>query len=471
MRRGVYEFAPLNPPRVGMFVCGITPYAEAHVGHGRTAVFFDVVARALRRWGYRVLYVQNVTNLDDKVIDRARAQGVDPLQLSERHFAAWLESMAKLGVRSVNVYPFATDYLPEIVEQIGQLMEKGYAYAVAGDVYYDVTKFARYGRLSGQRREAQQPGTRVEVDPKKRAPEDFSLWKSAKPGEPAWESPWGPGRPGWHIEDTAITVRLLGPRYDIHGAGLELKFPHHEAEIAQAEAATGKSPLVNYWMHAGLLNMKGEKMAKSLGNVVPLAATLDEFGAGVVRFFFLNSVYRNPLELVQGKSLPEAREAYESLTSPYQALREELTRAGLTREGRGLSSELESAATRLPEQLDATLSDDFNTREAVALLFRWSRTITEWRSQYGALSGTALAQLDAPFRWASEVLGLFEEPTPASMPFAALVEVAISTRNRARQRGDFAEADRIRAALAGIGILIEDTGGSSLWRLGPPAGR
>ena len=209
--RSVRLFVPITPPRVGLFVCGLTPYADSHIGHGRTFVTFDVVARALRRWGYRVFYVQNVTNLDDRLITRAAEEGVDPLQLAERHFANYRASMDRLGVRSVDLYPFATDYLPEILAQTRRLLELGYAYAAQGSVYFDVGKFADYGKLSGQRREEQRSGVRVELDPLKRAPEDFAIWKAATPGEPSWEAPWGPGRPGWHIEDTAITGRLLGP--------------------------------------------------------------------------------------------------------------------------------------------------------------------------------------------------------------------------------------------------------------------
>jgi len=309
MSRETRLFVPITPPKVGLFVCGLTPYDDAHIGHAKLAVTFDVVARALRRWGYRVFYVQNVTNLDDRLIQRGGERGIDPLELADRYTRHWLAAMQTLGVSSVNYYPYATDYVPEIIAQVQALVDRGFAYVSEGSVYYEVAKFPAYGKLSGQRIEDQRAGTRIEVDASKRAPEDFVVWKAATPGEPSWESPWGPGRPGWHIEDTAITVRLLGARYDIHGGAVELKFPHHEAEIAQAEAATGESPLVRFWMHIGLLNMKGEKMSKSLGNVVGLAETLEEFGPDVLRFFYLNAHYRSPLEFVRDKSLPEAREA------------------------------------------------------------------------------------------------------------------------------------------------------------------
>jgi cysteinyl-tRNA synthetase len=471
MSRSVRLFVPITPPRVGLFVCGLTPYAESHLGHGRTAVTFDVVARALRRWGYRVFYVSNVTNLDDKLIARAGQEGVDPLALADRHQAHYFECMRRLGVRSVNLYPFATDYLPEILEQVGRLVDRGFAYESRGSVYFEVSKFPNYGKLSGQRMEEHRPGTRVELEPGKRAPEDFALWKAATPGEPSWESPWGPGRPGWHIEDTAITSRLLGDRYDLHGGGLELKFPHHEAEIAQAEAASGKSPLVNYWMHGGLLTMKGEKMAKSLGNVVRLEAALEEFGGEVLRFYYLNAVYRNPLDYDSATTLEEARTAYGALMAPARRIAEEFARGQWDRPGMELPGELADRASRLPEELDAVLAEDFQTREAIAALFTYGRELGPWMDRLSSLSGNALVELGVPYRWAEEVLGFGESPVgvetaPALDP---AVRVAIGARARARARGDYAEADRIRDELKAAGIILEDHGTGTRWHTGPSA--
>ncbi len=465
LSRSLRLFVPITPPRVGMFVCGLTPYAESHIGHGRTFVSFDVVARALRRWGYRLFYVQNVTNLDDKVIARAAEEGADPLALAERHFQGYLASMAELGVRSVNLYPFATDYIPEILAQMRSLVDRGSAYAAGGSVYYSVAKFPSYGALSGQRREEQLAGTRVAPEPLKRAPEDFAIWKAATPGEPSWESAWGPGRPGWHIEDTAITGRLLGARYDLHGGGMELKFPHHEGEIAISEAATGESPLVNYWMHAGLLNMKGEKMAKSLGNVVRLDRTIERFGGDVLRFYYLNAHYRSPLDFEEGKSLEEAREAYDRLIAPYRRLLRALGRGGAT--GRSLPAELARSAADLPERLDATLADDFNAREAVAQLFTWGRRVGSLGDALEEYSETALTELAAPYRWASEVLGLgeAEEGNSPRLDLGPAIEAAIAALTRARGRGDFAESDRIRDELRAAGIELEDAGGGrTRWR-------
>jgi len=459
-------FAPIAPPRVGLYVCGLTPYAPAHIGHGRTFVFFDVVARALRRWGYRLFYIQNVTNLDDKLIARAADEGVEPLQLAEQHFAEYLRSMKALGVESVDYYPFATDYVPEILAQIQKLVDKGYAYvADDGSVYFSVAKFAEYGKLSGQRVEALKPGARVELDTRKRAPEDFVIWKATTPGEPSWESPWGPGRPGWHVEDTAMILRLLGERCDLHGAGLDLIFPHHEAEVALAEATTGAAPFANYWMHGGMLLMQEEKMSKSLGNVASLTESVDQFGAGPLRLYYLNAHYRSPLVYQPGASLEEAREAYARLTVVSDRIAEILERDGLDRPGAEIPEPLADEAEQLVERLDATLAEDFNTREAIALLFGWTRRLAEELPRLEGYSGSALDELATPFRWGDEVLGLFARPpTGPAGAWAALVPVAIAARARARARGDYAEADRIRDELRAVGVELEDDSHGTRWR-------
>jgi cysteinyl-tRNA synthetase len=470
LSRSTRLFVPIVPPKVGLFVCGMTPYDDAHIGHGKVFVTFDVVARALRRWGYRVFYVQNVTNIDDRLIARGGESGTDPLVLADRHFAEYRAAMGELGVESVNYYPHATDYVPEIVAQVQALIDRGFAYAAQGSVYYDIAKFPTYGALSGQKTEALRPGARVAPEPGKRAPGDFVLWKAATPGEPTWESPWGPGRPGWHIEDTAITVRLLGPRYDLHGGGLDLKFPHHEAEIAQAEGATGEAPLVNFWMHVGLLTMKGEKMSKSLGNVYSLAEAIERFGPEVVRFYYLNAHYRSPLDFVPGKSLEEAAEAYRTIAQPAERLRRASTSAGPVRTGTELSEEQANAASHAVEQLDEALSHDFHTREVIATLFGWTKQVQERAADFDSLSSEALAALLGPYDWAAEVLGLFRgAPSGGSTALGSAIEVALAARTRARGRGDFVEADRIRAELAATGIIIEDEGTTTRWHLADPS--
>jgi cysteinyl-tRNA synthetase len=465
LSRTTRAFAPITPPYVRMYVCGLTPYAEAHVGHGRFAVIFDTVARALRHWGYRVLYVQNVTNLDDKLIARAAEHDDDPLALADRNFADWRGLMDRLGVRSVNAYPFATDFVPEILAQITTLLAKDAAYrAEDGSVYFRVARFPDYGKLSGQRVEALRPGARLEVDARKQAPEDFVIWKAATPGEPSWDSPWGPGRPGWHIEDTAMTLRLFGSQYDLHGGGLDLIFPHHEAEIALAESTTGEAPLVRYWMHNGLLTMGGEKMSKTVGNVSSLAAAIEQFGPAVVRFFYLNAHYRSPLEFDLTKSLPEAREAYARLSWPADRIATARATAAAGRSGDELPDGMDAAAEALVEQLDRELAEDFHTREAIARLFGWGREIAAPLARLDRWSEEALESLDAPYAWGREVLGLFDAaPSARDGPFAEAVAVALDARSRARARGDFAEADRIRESLAVIGVRIEDRNGTTEW--------
>jgi cysteinyl-tRNA synthetase len=465
--RSTRGFAPIVPPRVNLYVCGLTPYTSAHVGHGRTFVVFDVVVRALRRWGYRVFYVQNVTNLDDKLIARAAEEGDDPLARAERFFADYRRSMDRLGVRSVDYYPFATDFVPEILAQIRVLVDKGFAYAAEdGSVYFDVGKFPHYGALSGQKVEALQPGARVEVDRRKRSPEDFVIWKATTPGEPSWESPWGPGRPGWHVEDTAMTGKLLGARYDLHGAGLDLIFPHHEAEIALSESATGESPMVNYWMHTGLVTMKGEKMSKSVGNVWSLERAIDEFGPMILRFYYLNAHYRSPVDFLPGTSLEEAREAYARLAQPAERIAELLERDGPGRPGDPIPDELSGSSEDLVEQLDETLADDFRTREAIALLFGWTRRVGELGGGLGHLSGEALGTLAAPYDWGREVLGFFERaPSARAGAWAGVVPILLEARRRARERGDFAEADRIRDELRAAGVALEDGPDGTRWEL------
>ena len=467
--RETRAFAPIAPPRVGLYVCGLTPYAPAHVGHGRTMTFFDVVARALRRWGYRLFYVQNVTNLDDRLIARAGEMDVDPLALADRHFLEFRRSMERLGNRSVNHYPFATDYVPEIIAQTRTLVEKGYAYVSDdGSVYFSVAKFSEYGKLSGQRVEALKPGARLEIDARKRSPEDFVIWKAATPGEPSWESPWGPGRPGWHIEDTAMTIRLLGERYDLHGAAVDLIFPHHEAEIALAESATGAAPLVNYWMHGGLLLMEEEKMSKSIGNVFSLDDAIELAGAGPLRLYYLNAHYRSPLAFQPGKSLEEAREAYARLTFVSDRISEILERDGPERPGEELPEALGDEVEQLVERLDAVLAEDFNTREAIALLFSWTRRLAEEVPRLEGYSGGALEELNGPYRWGREVLGLFvRESSGAQGAWSAVVPVALAARARARARGDFGEADRIRDELRAAGVELEDNSGETRWRAVP----
>ncbi len=476
LREQVVPLRPLVPPRVGMFVCGLTPYKPSHIGHARSFVFFDVVARFLRYLGYRVFYLQNSTDIDDKIIRQANEEGTDTFHVSERNFQLYLRNMEALGVRSVNLYARCTDYVPEIISQVRGLVDRGFGYAVeGGDVYFEVARFPKFGALSKQRLEAVQAGSRIEVDPRKRSPEDFALWKGAKPGEPWWESPWGQGRPGWHIEDTAITVNVLGPRYDLHGGGAELKFPHHEAEIAQAESATGLSPLASIWMHAGLLNMRGEKMSKSLGNVIPLDETLRQHNPAVLRYFLLSGLYRSPLDYVGAPSLEEAGRSFETLASPYRRLRQlwqDLSHANdLARKGPGLDGAVAERARATEERMVAALAEDFQLREATRELFNWGKEVNTLLGRTEHYSGDALSVLLAPYQFADEVLGFFPldrtsagPPASSGAELGPMVEIVLAARQRARSRGDFAEADRLRDELTAAGVVIEDTPKGPKWR-------
>ena len=488
----IEQLAPLSPPRVSMFVCGITPYKPSHIGHGRAAVVYDVVAKLLRRVGYHVFYLQNVTDIDDKVLKIATEEGRDWNAISEGNFQSYLQSMRRLHVDSVNFYARCTDYVNEILEQIETLIAKGHAYASDGDVYYDVGSFPAFGALSGQRMEMLEPGVRIEVNPRKRAPEDFALWKGEKLG-PRWKSPWGDGRPGWHIEDTAIAVNVLGSRYDIHGGGMELKFPHHEAEIAQAEGATGKSPLASIWMHHNMLNMRGEKMSKSLGNVVGLDETLRQFRPEVVRYFLLSAHYRSPLDYLGPESLEEAGRALETLRVGYDRLIsqiEENLAKTFPREvqfpggGRAYFQDFREWIDRAPllypadpqhrsgdrveDEMMNALLDDFNVREATARLFSFNSELhATLEAQGRSLQEQDLVALLRPYDLASTVLGYFSpaRSRDSAASLSAAVELALECRAQAKQRKDYAEADRIRKQLSEAGIEVEDSAHGAKWRL------
>jgi cysteinyl-tRNA synthetase len=456
-------FVPIEPGRVRMYVCGITVYDYCHVGHGRMLTVFDVVRRHLQASGYEVTFVRNVTDIDDKIIRRAQENGEPMTALTERFTAAYREDCAALNVQLGDYEPKATEYVRQIVEMVATLIAKGYAYtAENGDVYYSVAKFAPYGRLSGKRLEDLRAGARVEVDEAKRDPLDFVLWKAAKPGEPSWESPWGPGRPGWHIECSAMSVALLGPHFDIHGGGMDLKFPHHENEIAQTCAACD-SPFVNVWMHNGFVRIDDEKMSKSLGNFFTIRDVIAKVrDPEVVRFFLLSSHYRGPINYTP-ESLDQADAALERL---YRALR-------------GVES-VPAQAGPATERFQAAMDDDFNTPVAIAELQALARDLNVAKSAGDTATARALA---AELRALGGRLGVLARdpeaflraPVPkVTADSAGLDEVSeteierlIDERAAARARRDFTESDRIRDFLAAKGIVLEDRAGQrSSWRRG-----
>ena len=445
------ELRPVEPGHVRMYVCGMTVYDYCHLGHARVLVAFDVVARYLRSLGYRVTYVRNITDIDDKIIARANESGEDYRALTERFIGYMHDDCRALGVLAPDVEPRATHYIGSIAAMVERLLANGVAYQGAnGDVYYDVSAFPGYGALSGKRMEDLRSGARVEVDEAKDDPLDFVLWKASKPGEPSWESPWGPGRPGWHIECSAMSTSCLGDHFDIHGGGMDLQFPHHENEIAQSEAATG-AKFVNVWMHNGFVRIDDEKMSKSLGNFFTLRGVLERYPAETVRCFMLSSHYRSPLNY----SEDHLRQADASVRRLYTALR-------------GLDAPEGEPEEGWLARFRAAMDDDFNTPEAISVLFDLAHEINRARAadpdRARGLAGTlralggVLGLLDAdPDEW-------LRGGSAGEGPDDDAVEAMIAKRAEARARRNWAEADRLRDELTAAGIVLEDGAGGTQWR-------
>jgi cysteinyl-tRNA synthetase len=449
LSRTKQEFVPIHPGEVRMYVCGMTVYDFCHVGHARVMVVFDTVVRWLRAQGYRVSYVRNITDIDDKIIERAARNGETIEELTGRFIGAMHEDADALGVMRPDHEPRATRSIEGMLALIARLIERGLAYrAPSGDVFYAVRNFPGYGRLSGKSLEDLRAGERVEVDANKRDALDFVLWKAAKPGEPQWDSPWGSGRPGWHIECSAMSEELLGAHFDIHGGGQDLQFPHHENEIAQSEGAHGHA-FVNYWMHNGFVRVDNEKMSKSLGNFFTVREVLARYDPEVVRFFIVRAHYRSPLNY-SDQHLEDARAALSRL---YTALRNVPP----------VSVAIDWAdpfAARFREAMD----DDFNTPEACAVLFDLANEVNRSRSAERAGQLRALAAL----------LGLLGRDPAAFLQGGAAaaglddaaIEARIAERAAAKKSRDFATADRIRAELAEAGIVLEDSAAGTTWRRG-----
>ncbi len=442
-------FTPITPGQVRMYVCGMTVYDYCHLGHARVLVVFDMIVRWLRASGYQVTYVRNITDIDDKIIKRAQENGEPYTALTDRFIRAMHEDERALNVLPPDFEPRATEYVGKMLGMIQTLIDRGHAYAADnGDVYYAVRSFPAYGQLSGKSIEDLIAGERVEVDPHKRDPLDFVLWKAAKPGEPAWPSPWGPGRPGWHIECSAMGSDLLGPHFDIHGGGQDLQFPHHENEIAQSEGAHG-CKFVNYWLHNGFVRVDDEKMSKSLGNFFTIREVLARFDPEVVRLFILRAHYRSPLNY-SDQHLEEAKGA---LTRLYTALR------GLEAPAGTIDWQAPHAA-----RFKAAMDDDFNTPEALAVLFELANELNKHRTP--ALAGQ--------LKVLGGVLGLLQRSPDAFLQTAgsdadtaypeARIESLIRARLEARKAKDYARADAIRAELKAAGIVLEDTPQGTTWR-------
>jgi cysteinyl-tRNA synthetase len=468
------EFRPLVPGEVGMYVCGVTVYDFCHLGHARANIVFDVVFRYLQYAGYRVNYVRNYTDVDDKIINRANERGISSRELAETYIRAFDEDMAALGLATPTHQPKATEFIPQIIALVERLIARGLAYEAAGDVYYSIDKFPGYLKLSKRTMEEMQAGARIAPGEQKHNPMDFALWKAAKPGEPSWESPWGPGRPGWHIECSAMSSTLLGDSFDIHGGGRDLIFPHHENEIAQSEGASGK-PFVRYWLHNGFVNVNQEKMSKSLGNFFTIRDILARYDAEVVRFFILTAHYRSPIDFAD-QQLDEAGHA---LARCYEAL-DQAGRVNV-QAGRGdIPAELADAVTRLDElesRFCEAMDDDFNTAQAIGHLFEGVRALNRLLAvENPALQG-AIAEGRANLLRLGGVLGLFgsdpadwlarqaQRRLAASGLDATVIEGLIAERQAARKERNFARADQIRDELAAQGVLLLDGPAGTDWKL------
>ncbi|PYB67888.1 cysteine--tRNA ligase [Thermoplasma sp. Kam2015] len=445
LTRGIEEFREMNRGRVNIFVCGPTVQDHFHIGHARTYIFFDAVVKFLRSEGYSVFYLQNITDIDDKIINKAREMNIDPSEVAEIYFREFLEDMAALKVNSINYFAKSTLYIPEIISQIERLIEKGYAYETTDGVYFEVRKFPDYGQLSNQSLDQIIHGYRVAVNENKRNPEDFVLWKKRKPGEPYWESPWGPGRPGWHIEDTAITETYFGPEYDIHGGGSDLIFPHHEAEIAQMRSISGRKYLSHYWIHTGMINVNNEKMSKSLKNFVTIREVLKEYRPEDLRYALLNANYRTQLDFSKNL-LEESKKQVEYINSTYRKL---MNASG--------NKDIELDAGSIIAKMEEEASNDFDFRSVFRDLLELAGEINRDLEDISRKSADEAAKI---FRWVDVFAGiLFSENNNLS----GIVEDLLNMRNRLRKERKFSEADQIREILIRNGIHIEDRGDNTIW--------
>jgi len=457
MTRKKEAFIPLEEGKIRLYTCGPTVYNYFHIGNARTFIFFDVMRRYFEFRGYEVTYVQNITDIDDKIIAQSLEEGIDFQQISAKYTAAFLDDSAALGIRPPDHLPKATDFVPQMIDLIAQLVEKGNAYEANGDVYFDTAALPEYGKLSGKKTEEQLAGARVEENYQKRHPADFTLWKRSKPGEPVWQSPWGEGRPGWHTECVVMSRQFLGETFDIHGGGIDLIFPHHENELAQAMALSGNPP-AKYWMHNGFLNIGGEKMSKSLKNFHTARDILREYDAASIRFFFLSKHYRSPIDFDR-ELIAEADRAVKNLNSALKSVDAmELLDP----------NNIDDPSVEAVQEFTAAMDDDLNTAKALAVLFDLAHK-------------TRNATLPMPERLNNgrrliklgQVLGFFADPEAILSPKAgdlskSLIELIISYRNAARQNKDWASSDRFRDDLAALGIMLKDTKDGCHWSIEEP---
>lgn len=484
MSRKKKGFASIEKGKVGMYVCGMTVYSDAHIGHARTYMAFDIIRHYLEYKGYKVTYVQNITDVDDKIIAAANDEGIDPLEYSRRYAERCFKDLDELGIGKADHYPKASEHIDEMIQMIQQIIANGYGYEVNGDVYFLVKKFDDYGKLSGQRLEEIKAG-RIPPDGKKRNPEDFALWKKAKPGESSWDSPWGKGRPGWHIECSLMSSKYLGNPFDIHGGGLDLVFPHHENEIAQAEVATGKK-FARYWMHIGLLTIEGEKMSKSLGNIVNVRELLKKYDPEVIRFFYASTHYRSPPDFSR-KVMEDAKRGLEKIHR---------AKDSLEKAGRKASGELKISSKeknyfkkieKFRKNFEESMDDDFDTRRAIACIFDFIKETNKFLEENKKPSPELCKYAHDTLVTLGNVLTLFQEKKVVDEAILdelgkliekygeavqkkdknldKLMDSLIKMREKYRKEKDWEKADSIRAELKKLGFEIQDTDKETRWRV------
>ncbi len=462
-------FKPIDPGKVRMYVCGPTVYDSCHIGHARSVVVFDVIARYLKAIGYKVIYVRNFTDVDDKIIDKANQLGIDSKAVAERFIKEFYEDMDALNVERATIEPKATDHITQIIQFIEQLIKGGFAYRVEGDVYFSVEKFEEYGKLSGRKLDEMEAGARIDINERKNNPFDFVLWKSAKPGEPFWESPWGMGRPGWHIECSVMSSEYLGVTFDIHGGGKDLCFPHHENEIAQSESISGE-PFVKYWIHNGFVNINQEKMSKSLGNFLMIKDVLKTYHPESVRLFLLSNHYRSPIDFTE-KAMDEARKGLDKMYALFARVEEKI----------GSVSEQNIKHGDCWQQFCEAMDDDFNSARGIGIIFDTVRKVNRMLDQYENSDSDQIKQTIqsglADIRRTGNILGiLLEKPAvyfdkkqtqvlEQKSVDPAMIAKMVEERNAARKAKNWKKADQVRNQLADMDVILEDRAEGTVWKI------
>ena len=468
LKREKQIFKPIEEGKVKIYVCGVTPYNHPHIGNARPAVTWDIIRRYLEYIGYHVDFIQNFTDVDDKIINKANAEKSDWKTVSTRYIDAYFKVMDALHIRRADIYPYVSKHMEDIIDMVKTLIEEGHAYVLGNDVYYDISTFKDYCKLSGRKVEDMLAGARVMVNTAKRNPGDFALWKGAKPGEPFWESPWGNGRPGWHIECSVMSTHYLGATFDFHGGGSDLIFPHHENEIAQSEGATGQK-FVKYWLHNGFITINSEKMSKSLNNFFLVKDVLEKYSGDALRYFLLSTHYRSPLDF-SDERLEEAEKNMSKLKDVIARIKEMEKEDGKVETNESVS--LKKAAARTIEEFRQAMNDDFNTGLATGVLFDFVKDINIYYNAVNSgvvIDKEAVIEAKKAFKTILDILGILEsewntQESYAGSDYDALMEMILSVRETARKEKQYKLADEIRDKLAELGIIVEDSATGARWK-------